>query len=923
MRSFHRTLIRREASKNARKAAKIVYATLCLMVRREELRLFAIRIASALLACALLIGYRPIPGVGAQERDAAPSLTATAKGPDQINLTWPPVRDSFYGFLVEIRSSGDSRYGSWTELAPLPQAAGYTCDPGVVLRGGRCNISDPSGRHVYNPPNNGVPYWVTDPTYIDPQDDTPAQFIAWGLKPGTSYSFRIRTYSGAAKLTYGAYSNDASATTEGYPARYVSTKGNDANDGTASDTNHAWRTLAHASAAISCGQVLIAGGGEYANDAVTMPQNCAAEKKAVVMAAPGETAAITSMPAANAWHPILLKGSHIVIDGLTVTAPMPANEYDVKIDGSYNAILNLDAHPQVVPALHCGLYIAGSHNLVYRSALHDFGSPDNSQNPGGNGGVVLTLEGDDANYNIIWSNHLTRGGRDVSLAKKGPADNRWLNNVLDGGWGMAIEVLGADHNLIEGNIVKSAGSLVTFLKPGMEISAAYTTVRRNLVIGGSSWAIEQSAQDASAANNLIYNNTFYAPKGCILQSRGGGPGQYDHDIFANNICHKFTATATDIWNVNGTNAIAHNLFLFAGGAGDADPNHPIIIWNHAAGAQFDSPRTLAHADASWRPPFFGNKGLDIDPAFVSEADFDLHLSARSPLNGAGMLVADKDWGTAEGAVDLGAFGIHLRGQNPSGSQKAPPTLAEVRARPAPKDEPNASPRAARASSTVPEVPASIASSPAGIAASALIAAASGDVAGARRRFTRENFPADKQEDAVREAYIEVELQRLLTLTAQGQCQNAGQLLTTIGAEDKSLPFTLHPFHDLMKGARFQYLLGEAEAVCVDDKAAKKRFERVAKMKADPASADFAYPYLAAVRIQSKVDVSNFLTSFPVWLQTAPPASRPALLYNHGMLLLLAGRKREAMDSFLLGQRAAPPGMLQYLNALALRNAERP
>jgi hypothetical protein len=893
------------------------------MVRREEPRLFAIRIAAALIACALLIAFRPIPGVAAEDGEAAPSLTATAKGPDQINLTWPPVRDSFYGFLVETRSSGDSRYGSWTELTPLPRASGYTCDAGIELRGGRCNISDPSGRHVYNPPNNGVPYWVTDSTYLDPQDDSPAQFIAWGLKPGTSYSFRVRTYSRFTNLTYGPYSNETTATTESYPARYVSPKGNDANDGTASDPGHAWRTLAHASATLSCGQVLIAGGGEYANDAITMPQNCAADKKAVVMAAAGETAAITSMPAAGARHPIFLKGSHIVIDGVTVTAPMPANEYAVTIDGSYNAILNLDAHPQTVPTLHSGLYIAGSHNLVYRSALHDFGSPDNSQNPGGVGGSIVTLEGDDANYNIIWSNHLTRGGHDESVARKGPSDNRWLNNVLDGGWGMGIQVLGADHNLIEGNIVKSVGGLVTFLKPALEVSSAYTTVRRNIVIGGSSWAIAQNALEVSAANNLIYNNTFYAPNGCILQARNGGASQYDHDIFANNICYKFRTAATDIWNVNGTNAIAHNVFLSAGETGDVDPNRPIIIWNHAAGAQFDSPRTLAHADASWRPPFFGNKGLDIDPAFVSEADFDLHLSARSALNGAGMLVADKDWGIAEGSVDLGAFGIHMRGQNPAGSQKSPPTLAEVRARPAPKGEPNVSPRAGRTSSAVPEVPTVAPSSPAGIAAAALLTAASGDVAGARRRFTRENFPAEKQEDAVREAYIEVELQRLLAFTADRQCQEAGQLLTTLGAEDKSLPFTLHPFHDLMKGARFQYLLGEAEAACVDDKTARKRFERVAKMKADPVSADFAYPYLAAVRVQSKVDVSNFLTSFQVWLQTAPPASRPTLLYNQGMLLLLTGRKREAMDSFLLGRKAAPTGMLQYLNALALRNAERP
>ena len=100
---------------------------------------------------------------------------------------------------------------------------------GVVKNGATCNISDPAGTHVYNPTTNGVPYWVTDATYIDPQDGSPVQFIAWGLRPNTSYSFRVRSYSGT---TYGAYSAVATATTANYPVRYVSPTGNDSNDGT-------------------------------------------------------------------------------------------------------------------------------------------------------------------------------------------------------------------------------------------------------------------------------------------------------------------------------------------------------------------------------------------------------------------------------------------------------------------------------------------------------------------------------------------------------------------------------------------------------------------------------------------------------------------------------------------------------------------
>ena len=98
------------------------------------------------------------------------TITATAKGPDQINLTWPPVANPGYGYLVKIQSDGDSHYTSWTELDPMPAAGGFTCDPTVVWPGGICNISDPTGVHVYNPPTHGIPTWVTDSTYIDPQD---------------------------------------------------------------------------------------------------------------------------------------------------------------------------------------------------------------------------------------------------------------------------------------------------------------------------------------------------------------------------------------------------------------------------------------------------------------------------------------------------------------------------------------------------------------------------------------------------------------------------------------------------------------------------------------------------------------------------------------------------------------------------------
>jgi hypothetical protein len=201
-----------------------------------------------------------------------------------------------------------------------------------------------------------------------------------------------------------------------------------------------------------------------------------------------------------------------------------------------------------------------------------------------------------------------------------------------------------------------------------------------------------------------------------------------------------------------------------------------------------------------------------------------------------------------------------------------------------------------------------------------MAAAEGDLGRARGYFTAANFPAEKQEDAVREAYIELELQRLLGLAAQKKCQEVEQLLTNIGAFDKNLPFTFHPFNSMMKGARFQYYMAEAESAC-DEKEARKMWDKVSKMRPDMSSPDYAYPFLAAVRVAVPAKAGAALEDVQRYLQTATGAVRGVLSYNQGLLMLLAGKKRDAMDAFRSGEKASAPGMVRYLNALELRAAK--
>ena len=208
--------------------------------------------------------------------------------------------------------------------------------------------------------------------------------------------------------------------------------------------------------------------------------------------------------------------------------------------------------------------------------------------------------------------------------------------------------------------------------------------------------------------------------------------------------------------------------------------------------------------------------------------------------------------------------------------------------------------------------------PSNPAAAALEAAAAGNLDQAFGYFNRNNFPEGKQPDAVRVAYIELQLLRLLALAAAHQCQQADNGITTLGYEDKALPFTFNGFGAFTKGARFQYHLGLVEAECVDEKDARKRFEKVSRMRVPMTSPDFAYSYMALAKLGRVGGLDAIAQQLDGALAATRPADVPALQYNKGLLLSILGNKGAAAACFRQGAANAPPGMLRYLNQSALR-----
>jgi hypothetical protein len=510
--------------------------------------------------------------------------------------------------------------------------------------------------------------------------------------------------SGDSSPTYSSYSATATATTTnpvalGHKIHYVSPSGSNGNNGS---QNSPWQTLQYATATgqLSCGDLLYVASGSYPNDTIKLDQQCSANNRVVVAAAPGGSIVnITSPSGYNTG--IWLDGSYGVLDGLALTANVGGgNDVLAFYGGSHYAILGGNFTGGSIPnnVLAVVHMYGGANNLFYGNYIHDGGSDPGDNDYVGGSGWILDIQSN-ANNNVIWSNHLTRGGHDNTLIKGG-YQNKWVDNIADGGWGQGFANVWdgtsdpqSGNNLLEGNVIFHAGYMPTYYKPAIQLSYGYNTVRRNIVMG-SQVAVEESALEAgSDQNNLVYNNTFYTswPNGgsCWWQSHNNPvPPSYGGSVFANNICYPLTASGPEvtIYLSDQTQRITHNDYLYVSGAtfsngilteGTPAPNQAIITYDqqneNAATQQADCgtgnyscqyPVTLLSADTkgaltsgNYNAPFSNNAAYSVVPTFVNPAAYDFHLTSGTPLIGGGLVISDPQFAVPAGTWDIGAYGI--------------------------------------------------------------------------------------------------------------------------------------------------------------------------------------------------------------------------------------------------------------------------
>jgi tetratricopeptide (TPR) repeat protein len=213
------------------------------------------------------------------------------------------------------------------------------------------------------------------------------------------------------------------------------------------------------------------------------------------------------------------------------------------------------------------------------------------------------------------------------------------------------------------------------------------------------------------------------------------------------------------------------------------------------------------------------------------------------------------------------------------------------------------------------------SSPRESATYALGLAAEGNLGDAAKVFDPVNFPGEKQEETVREAYIEIEVQKVLALARARRCSEAIAAEDGLGNENPALPFTFRSFGSILKGPRTQYNLATLEMLCGNEKGARKIWSKLAKAQVkDVSDPDFSVPFVAAAALGQEAEAKTKIEAALEQIKGALSGNsdRATLLYSQGMLLRVLGREKDAQSSFADALGANPPPMIGYLALVALR-----
>jgi tetratricopeptide (TPR) repeat protein len=197
---------------------------------------------------------------------------------------------------------------------------------------------------------------------------------------------------------------------------------------------------------------------------------------------------------------------------------------------------------------------------------------------------------------------------------------------------------------------------------------------------------------------------------------------------------------------------------------------------------------------------------------------------------------------------------------------------------------------------------------------------SGNYDDAAALWSRRYFPREEFGTNVRQVYLEVLLQKALSLAERGRSEEALRIAASMGDSVPGISFTADGLEPFLKAARFQYYLGILYDQCGRPESARKYWQAAAQSR-EGRQAPFAYQ--AARRLedfdaaawqarlgQALLELEDYIAGgghFP-----------GAATFSKGMILRLAGRDQEGTEQLRQVFYLPDKGMSHYLSRRALQ-----
>ena len=473
------------------------------------------------------------------------------------------------------------------------------------------------------------------------------------------------------------------------PSFYVSTAGNDGNDGSFGSP---WRTIQHAANTALAGDTVYVMGGVY-NEIVTFPNSGSASLGYIVFESyPGQTAIVDGtglgVPTGQYGLFMIQDRQYLALAGFEVrnyksntTATVPIGIFITGAD-SYISILGNRVHDIVTTARGCNANALGI--AVYGSS-----APASINNLTLTGNEVFdlttgcsesfTLNGNVENWSV--TNNLVHDNNNIGIdfigfeqvspdpaydqARDGEASGNIIYNITsydNPAYGQqyaadGIYVDGGTQIVIERNLVHNSDLNLEFASEHQGKLTSYITARSNLIYYANSVGVSIGGYGPATGGTdhcTIVNNTLFMND---KKNTGGGEFQIQYyatnNLLENNIA---TATAQGLFLHSYTNSeslpatLDYNLYYSTAGAGAG-----IWQWNKTVYRGFAQYQQATGQDAHSR---FAN------PQFLNTTIPILRVQSTSPAVDAGSNLGASVFGTLDfagkprvqgPAVDIGAY----------------------------------------------------------------------------------------------------------------------------------------------------------------------------------------------------------------------------------------------------------------------------